>query len=66
MGDRTAIEWTDATWNPMTGCSKLTAGCDHCYAAKDTPVNREDPFAPGSGPSAWTCRFAGVSRGGSL
>jgi protein gp37 len=33
MGDRTAIEWTDATWNPMTGCTKVTAGCDHCYAA---------------------------------
>ena len=29
----TAIEWTDATWNPMTGCTKITAGCDHCYAA---------------------------------
>jgi protein gp37 len=63
MGDRTGIEWTDATWNPMTGCTKVTAGCDHCYAAivaerktrevylrqppvKDTPANREDPFAP--------------------
>jgi protein gp37 len=33
MGDRTTIEWTDATWNPMTGCTKLTRGCDHCYAA---------------------------------
>jgi protein gp37 len=33
MGDRTAIEWTDATWNPMTGCTRVTAGCDHCYAA---------------------------------
>jgi protein gp37 len=33
MRDRTAIEWTDATWNPMTGCTKVTAGCDHCYAA---------------------------------
>jgi protein gp37 len=33
MGDRTGIEWTDATWNPMTGCTKLTRGCDHCYAA---------------------------------
>ena len=32
MGDRTAIEWTDSTWNPMTGCTKLSAGCDHCYA----------------------------------
>jgi protein gp37 len=28
----TAIEWTDETWNPMTGCTKLSAGCDHCYA----------------------------------
>ena len=33
MGDRTGIEWTDATWNPMTGCTKISAGCDHCYAA---------------------------------
>jgi protein gp37 len=28
----TAIEWTDQTWNPVTGCSKVSAGCDHCYA----------------------------------
>lgn len=28
----TAIEWTDAVWNPMTGCTALSAGCDHCYA----------------------------------
>lgn len=28
----TGIEWTDATWNPMTGCTKLSSGCDHCYA----------------------------------
>lgn len=33
MGERTAIEWTDATWNPVTGCTKVSAGCDHCYAA---------------------------------
>jgi len=33
MGDHTRIEWTDATWNPMTGCTKLSRGCDHCYAA---------------------------------
>lgn len=32
MSLRTAIEWTDATWNPMTGCTQITAGCDHCYA----------------------------------
>jgi protein gp37 len=28
----TGIEWTDETWNPMTGCTKISAGCDHCYA----------------------------------
>ncbi len=33
MGARTGIEWTDATWNPVTGCTKVTRGCDHCYAA---------------------------------
>lgn len=33
MGINTGIEWTDATWNPMTGCTKVSAGCDHCYAA---------------------------------
>ena len=32
MGDKTGIEWTDATWNPVTGCSKVSPGCDHCYA----------------------------------
>lgn len=33
MGQRTRIEWTDATWNPVTGCTKVSTGCDHCYAA---------------------------------
>ncbi len=32
MSDTTAIEWTDATWNPVTGCSKVSPGCAHCYA----------------------------------
>lgn len=32
MGDKSAIEWTEATWNPVTGCSKVSAGCAHCYA----------------------------------
>ncbi len=34
MADGTAIEWTDATWNPVTGCTKITTGCDNCYAAR--------------------------------
>ncbi len=32
MADRTAIEWTEATWNPTTGCDRVSPGCDHCYA----------------------------------
>ncbi len=32
MGLKTGIEWTNATWNPMTGCTKISSGCDHCYA----------------------------------
>lgn len=32
MSDQTGIEWTDATWNPTTGCTKVSPGCDHCYA----------------------------------
>ncbi|MGZ9033257.1 MAG: DUF5131 family protein [Rhodospirillales bacterium] len=31
------MEWTDATWNPVTGCSKIGPGCDHCYAARSRP-----------------------------
>ena len=34
MSDGTAIEWTDATWNPVTGCTKITRGCDNCYAER--------------------------------
>lgn len=32
MGDHSGIQWTDATWNPSTGCTRVSAGCDHCYA----------------------------------
>ena len=32
MADGSAIEWTEATWNPVTGCSKVSPGCAHCYA----------------------------------
>ncbi len=32
MGERSKIEWTDSTWNPVTGCTKVSAGCDNCYA----------------------------------
>ncbi len=32
MADKSTIEWTDATWNPVTGCTEVSPGCDHCYA----------------------------------
>ncbi|MFG1894344.1 DUF5131 family protein [Micromonospora zamorensis] len=32
MGDKSAIEWTEATWNPVTGCDRISPGCDNCYA----------------------------------
>lgn len=34
MGTKSAIEWTESTWNPVTGCTKISPGCDHCYAER--------------------------------
>ena len=34
MGRKSNIEWTDATWNPVVGCAKVSPGCAHCYAEK--------------------------------
>jgi len=31
---KSAIEWTDSTWNPVTGCTKISPGCKHCYAER--------------------------------
>jgi protein gp37 len=46
MAETSAIEWTDATWNPVTGCSKITAGCDHCYAERFAERFRGTPGHP--------------------
>lgn len=46
MADGTAIEWTDATWNPVTGCTKITRGCDRCYAARFSERFRGVPGHP--------------------
>lgn len=35
MADKSKIEWTDATWNPVTGCTKVSQGCKHCYAERE-------------------------------
>jgi len=34
MSSRSSIEWTEATWNPLTGCTKISPGCKHCYAER--------------------------------
>ncbi|MDP9470028.1 MAG: phage Gp37/Gp68 family protein [Chloroflexota bacterium] len=34
MGSQSNIEWTEATWNPLTGCTKVSPGCKHCYAER--------------------------------
>jgi protein gp37 len=39
MSDHSAIQWTDATWNPTTGCTKVSPGCAHCYIER-TPAFR--------------------------
>jgi protein gp37 len=58
VADRTSIEWTEATWNPTTGCDRTSPGCDHCYAltlarrlkAMGNPRYSEDGSAETSGP----------------
>ncbi len=46
MAGSTAIEWTDATWNPVTGCTKISAGCDNCYAERFAERFRGVPGHP--------------------
>src|SRR5215204_5135522 len=50
MAENSAIEWTDATWNPVTGCTKISRGCDNCYAQRFAERFRGvtgHPFASG-------------------
>lgn len=37
MGDNSKIQWTDASWNPVTGCTRVSPGCDHCYMMAQWP-----------------------------
>jgi protein gp37 len=46
MADRSTIEWTDATWNPITGCTKISPGCDNCYASRFSERFRGVPGHP--------------------
>lgn len=46
MADGSAIEWTDATWNPVTGCTRISRGCDNCYAERFAERFRGVPGHP--------------------
>lgn len=46
MGAQSSIEWTDATWNPVTGCNKVSPGCAHCYAERIAERFRGTPAFP--------------------
>lgn len=43
MGDRSKIEWTDATWNPWYGCTKVSPGCAHCYMFREQRTYGRNP-----------------------
>lgn len=46
MSDKSAIEWTNATWNPVRGCTKISPGCKHCYAERFAERFRGVPGHP--------------------
>lgn len=60
MADKTKIEWTEATWNPVTGCSVVSPGCTNCYAMKLAGTrlqhhpSRAGLTAPSKGGPVWT------------
>lgn len=65
----TIIQWTDETWNPVTGCTKVSAGCKHCYAERVFPrayagqtVPNDEPYMPwpDEPPAARPRRFTDV------
>jgi len=66
MTDKTKIEWTDATWNPLRGCSKVSEGCRHCYAEK-VAARFSGPGQPYEGlatrgPARWTGKVALIEK----
>ena len=65
MADKSEIEWTDATWNPVTGCTKITRGCDNCYAYRFAERWRGvsgHPYEQGFDLRVWPSRLGQPSR----
>ena len=60
MAEKSTIEWTNATWNPVTGCDKVSAGCAHCYAERFAERFRGipgHPFKQGFDLKIWSSRL---------
>src|SRR5437660_825459 len=49
MGDKSKISWTEATWNPLLGCSRVSSGCANCYAIRDAWRMASNPNAKTAG-----------------
>lgn len=65
MAQKTDIEWTDATWNPVTGCTKIGPGCDNCYAERFAERWRGipgHPYEQGFDLRLWPDRLAQPAR----
>lgn len=67
MSDGSSIEWTDATWNPVTGCTEVSPGCDNCYARTFAERWRgipDHPYEQGFDLRLWPDRLEQPSRWG--
>lgn len=72
MAEQSAISWTDATFNPVIGCTRVSPGCDHCYAARDNErrkwvsgwdgPRRRTGVANWRQPLAWNRKAAALGR----
>lgn len=54
MSDNSTISWTDATWSPVTGCTKVSDGCTHCYIDRTPPFRMQHRKFNGTEPGATT------------
>nr|WP_117406456.1 phage Gp37/Gp68 family protein [Mycobacterium marinum] len=54
MADHTAISWAESTWNPVTGCTRISPGCDHCYIERTRPLRMAHRRFDGDGVGSTT------------
>lgn len=64
MSTNSKIEWTEATWNPVRGCTRVSPGCINCYAERDMARKNSNPKVPGCHGFAEFIQI-GVARPGS-